>query len=107
MPMRTMSSAVEETRSQVSPVARPLRPGAAPTAVEPMGSNASQTPMEGMAFDSVGAPVSSRAWVTTVKVRLARTGKLNQSVWPIWLRRPTHRPLAGMGRGAASVPMAS
>ena len=32
MPIRTMSSAEEETRSQVSPVARPLRPGAVPTA---------------------------------------------------------------------------
>ena len=60
-----------------------------------------------MALVSVGAPVSSRAWVTTVKVRLPRTGKLNQSVWPTWLSRPLHSPLAGIVRGAASVPMAS
>ena len=55
----------------------------------------------------MGAPVSSRAWVTTVKVRLPRTGKVNQSLWPTWLSRPHHRPLAGMGRGWAWVPMAS
>ena len=98
---------MELTRSQVSPVAKPLRPGAAPMAVEPMGSNASHTPMEGSALNSVGAPVSSRAWVTTVKVRLPRTGKVNQSAYPIWLRRETQRPPAGMGRGADWVPMAS
>src|ERR1035441_4139179 len=34
MPMRTMSSALELTRSQVSPVAKRLTPGAAPMAAE-------------------------------------------------------------------------
>ena len=55
--------------------------------------------MEGMALEFEGAPVSSRAWVTTVKMRLPRTGKVNQSVWPTWLRRPHHIPPVGMGRG--------
>ena len=68
-------------------------------AVAPAESNASQTPMEGMALAFEGAPVSSSAWVTTVKMRLPRTGKVNQSVWPIWLKRPHHRPPVGMGRG--------
>ena len=45
--------------------------------------------------------------MTTVKMRLPRTGKVNQSVWPTWLRRPHHRPPAGMGRGWDSEPMAS
>ena len=54
MPMRTMSSPLAATRSQVSPVARPLSPGAAPTAVAPTGSKASQTPMEGMALEFGG-----------------------------------------------------
>ena len=82
-------------------------PGAAPTVVAPTGSKASQTPMEGMALDSVGAPDSSRAWVTTVKVRLPRTGKVNQSDWPTWLRRPHQRPLGGIIRGEAWVPIES
>ena len=43
----------------------------------------------------------------TVKVRLPRTGKMNQSVWPTWLNRPHHRPLGGSMRGMASVEMAS
>ena len=38
------------TRSQVSPVARPLRPGAAPTGAAPTASKASQTPMRGHGF---------------------------------------------------------
>ena len=56
-------------------------------------------PMEGMAFELEGAPLSSTAWVTMVKVRLPRTGKVNQSVCPTWLSRPHHSPLAGIGRG--------
>jgi hypothetical protein len=50
--------------------------------VAPTGSNASQTPMAGMALVSVGVPVSFKACVTMVKVRLPRTGKLNQSIGP-------------------------
>src|SRR5271157_3642220 len=107
MPKRTMSSPFVATRSQVSPVASPFRPGAAPTAVAPTGLNASHTPIEGNALDSDGAPVSSSACVTTVKMRLPRTGKLNQSVWPTWLKRPHHKPPPGIARGWASVPMAS
>ena len=34
-------------------------------------------------------------------------GKVNQSVWPIWLRRPPHMPLAGSHARRGSVPMAS
>ena len=68
------------TRSQLSPVAQPFSPGPAPTAVAPTGSKASQTPKAGMAFKLVGAPVSSKASVTTVKVRPPRTGNMNQSV---------------------------
>src|SRR5580704_4878727 len=105
--MRTMSSPLVATRSQVSPVASPFRPGAAPTAVEPTGLNASHTPIEGNAFDSVGAPVSSSACVIAEKMRLPRTGKLNQSFWPTWLKRPYHRPPTGIVRGCDSVPIAS
>ena len=76
-------------------------------AVAPTGSNASHMPMEGMAFSSVGVPVSFSAWVTTVNVRLPRTGNANQSVCPTWLMRPAHIPLTGIMRGEASVPIAS
>jgi hypothetical protein len=82
-------------------------PGPAPMAAAPSGSKASQTPSAGMAFRSVGAPVSSTDWVTTVKVRPPRTGKRNQSFCPTSLKCPHHRPLAGSRRGEASVPMAS
>ncbi len=107
MPMRTMSSPLVVTRSQVSPVARPFMPGASPTAGAPMGSKASQMPMTGMALDSVGMPVWPSAWVTMVKMRLPRTGKVNQSVWPTWLMRPHQRPLGASIRGVDCVPIAS
>ena len=107
MAKRTMSSPLVATRSQVSPGALPLRPGAAPTGVAPTGSNASQTPMEGMALELEGEPDSSIAWVTMVRMRLPRTGKVNQSLWPTWLSRPTQRPPVGhnprLGLGADSV----
>ena len=107
MPSRTTSSADALTRSQLSPVARPFSPAPKPTVAEPTGSKASQMPSAGMAFRLVGAPLSSSASVTTVKVRPPRTGNVNQSVWPTWLSRPLHNPLGGMMRGAASLPMAS
>src|ERR1700722_1613174 len=105
--MRTMSSSLLAMRSQVSPVAMPLRPGAAPTGAAAAGSNASHTPMEGRALEFEGKPDSLRACVTTVKMRLPRTGKVNQSVWPIWLKRPHHIPPVGMGRGWDTEPIAS
>src|ERR1700685_3289746 len=107
MPMRTISSSLLATRNQVSPMARPLRPGAAPTGDAPAASNASHTPMDGNALEFEGVPDSLRACVTTVKMRLPRTGKVNQSVWPIWLKRPHHIPPVGMGRGSDTEPIAS
>jgi hypothetical protein len=107
MPMRMTSLPDELTRSQLSPVARPFIPGPVPTAAAPTGRKASHTPKAGIAFDSVGAPVSSNACVTTVNVRPPRTGKPSQSLWPTWLSRPDHMPLAGNMRGEAWLPMAS
>src|ERR1700722_12299309 len=102
-----MSSPEAMTCNQVSPVADPFSPGAAPIAADETGSNPSQTPIDGMAFELVGEPFAPSAWVTTVNIRPARTGKLNQSVCPTWLSRPVQNPLAGRLRGSAGVPIAS
>src|ERR1700722_17668833 len=72
-----------------------------------MGLKPSHTPIAGRAFVSEGIPESFRACVTTVKVCPARTGRVNQSVWPTWLRRPHHRPVGATIRGADGEAMES
>jgi hypothetical protein len=70
------------TWSHVSPGAVPFAAGAYPTAAVSIGSNPSQMPIAGMALTALGVPVSFSAWVTMVKMRLPRTGIVNQSLWP-------------------------
>ena len=59
-----------------------------------------------MALVIAGLPCSSSATVTTVKVRLARTGNKNQSAWLAWLSLLVHMPLGGNSRGLCSAAIA-